>query len=49
MTRVRLDKIILGTDPVAVDAYGAPLINLKALDVPMIVKAAAWGLGQPGP
>ena len=43
----RLDKIILGTDPVAVDAYGAPMVNLKASDVLMIVKSAEWGLGQP--
>jgi uncharacterized protein (DUF362 family) len=42
----RLDKVILGTDPVAVDAYGAPLVNLKAADVLMITKAAEWGLGR---
>jgi uncharacterized protein (DUF362 family) len=39
-------KIILGTDPVAVDAYGAPLVNLKAADVLMITASAKWGLGQ---
>ena len=43
----KLDKIIIGTDPVAGDAYGAPLVNLKADDVQMIVKAAEFGLGQP--
>jgi uncharacterized protein (DUF362 family) len=42
----RLDKIILGTDPVAVDAYGAPFVDLKAADVQMIVKAVEWGLGR---
>jgi len=42
----KLDKVILGTDPVAVDAYGAPLVNLKAADVLMIAKSAEWGLGQ---
>jgi uncharacterized protein (DUF362 family) len=42
----RLDKIIIGTDPVAVDAYGAPLVGLKAEDVLMITRAAEWGLGQ---
>ena len=42
----RLDKVILGTDPVAVDAYGAPLVGLKAADVLMIAKSAEWGLGQ---
>ena len=42
----KADKVILGTDPVAVDAYGAPLVNLKAADVLMIAKSAEWGLGQ---
>ena len=42
----RLDKIILGTDPVAVDAYGAPFVNLRAADVQMIVKSVEWGLGR---
>jgi uncharacterized protein (DUF362 family) len=42
----KLNKVILGTDPVAVDAYGAPLVNLKAADVLMIAKSAEWGLGQ---
>lgn len=42
----KFDKIILGTDPVAVDAYGAPLVNLKAADVQMIVKSAEFGLGR---
>ena len=42
----KLDKIILGTDPVAVDAFGAPLVNLKAADVLMITKSVEWGLGR---
>jgi uncharacterized protein (DUF362 family) len=42
----KLDKVILGTDPVAVDAYGAPFVNLKPADVLMIAKSAEWGLGQ---
>jgi uncharacterized protein (DUF362 family) len=42
----RLDKVVLGTDPVAVDAYCAPFVNLKADDVLMIVKSAEWGLGR---
>jgi len=42
----RPNKVILGTDPVAVDAYGAPFVNLKAADVLMITKSAEWGLGQ---
>ncbi len=43
----KFDKVIIGTDPVAVDAYGAPLINLKAADVLMIVRSAEFGVGQP--
>jgi len=39
-------KVILGTDPVAVDAYGAPLVNLRAADVLMITRSFEWGLGQ---
>ncbi|NLH77745.1 MAG: DUF362 domain-containing protein [Acidobacteria bacterium] len=42
----RLDKVVLGPDPVAVDAYAAPFVNLKAADVLMITKSAAWGLGR---
>lgn len=42
----RLDKVLIGTDPVAMDAYGAPFVGLKAVDVPMIVKAAELGLGR---
>jgi uncharacterized protein (DUF362 family) len=43
----KLDKVLIGPDPVAVDAYGAPFVGLKAVDVAMIVKAAEFGLGQP--
>ena len=39
-------KVILGADPVAVDSYGAPLVNLKAADVLMITKSVEWGLGR---
>jgi uncharacterized protein (DUF362 family) len=42
----KLNKIILGADPVAVDAYGAPLVNLKAADVLMITKSVEWGIGR---
>jgi len=42
----KLNKIILGADPVAVDAYGAPLVNLKAADVLMIAKSVEWGIGR---
>jgi uncharacterized protein (DUF362 family) len=39
-------KVILGTDPVAVDAYGAPLVNLNPADVLMITKSVEWGIGR---
>jgi len=42
----KLDKVILGTDPVAVDAFGAPMVDLKAADVLMITRSADWGLGR---
>jgi len=42
----KLDKVVLGADPVAADAYCAPFVNLKAADVLMIVKAVEWGLGR---
>lgn len=42
----KLNKVILGTDPVAVDSYGAPLVNLRAADVLMITKSVEWGIGR---
>jgi len=42
----KLDKVILRTDPVAVDAFGAPMVDLKAADVLMITRSADWGLGR---
>jgi uncharacterized protein (DUF362 family) len=42
----KLNKIILGADPVAVDSYGATLVNLKAADVLMIAKSVEWGIGR---
>jgi uncharacterized protein (DUF362 family) len=42
----KLGKVILGTDPVAVDAYGSPFINLKAADVLMITRSVEAGLGR---
>ena len=42
----KLNKVILGTDPVAVDSYGAPLVNLKPADVLMITKSVEWGIGR---
>ncbi|OGD19272.1 MAG: hypothetical protein A2W03_13075 [Candidatus Aminicenantes bacterium RBG_16_63_16] len=42
----KLDKVILGTDPVAVDAYSAPFVDLKAPDVLMITRSAEAGVGR---
>jgi uncharacterized protein (DUF362 family) len=42
----KIDKVVLGPDPVAVDAYAAPFVNLKAADVLMITKSAEWGIGR---
>lgn len=42
----RLDKVVLGADPVAVDACGAPFVDLKAADVLMITKSAEAGVGR---
>ncbi len=40
-------KVVAGTDPVAVDAYGCTFLGLTAEKVAMIGMAAAHGLGQP--
>jgi uncharacterized protein (DUF362 family) len=37
--------LILGTDPVAVDAFGATLLDKTAADLPFIAKAEALGAG----
>jgi len=42
----KLNKVILGADPVAVDSYGSPLVNLRAADVLMITKSVEWGIGR---
>ena len=42
----KLNKVIVGADPVAVDAYGAPFVNLKAADVLMITKSVEAGIGR---
>jgi uncharacterized protein (DUF362 family) len=39
------DTLIAGTDPVAVDAFGATLLGKTAADLPFIAKAAALGAG----
>ena len=39
-------RVVVGADPVAIDAYGAGLIGRNAGDIAMIQKAAAHGLGK---
>lgn len=42
----RLDTVIAGTDPVAVDAFGATLFGIAGRDIPHVVQAARLGLGE---
>ncbi|MDH7601676.1 MAG: DUF362 domain-containing protein [Armatimonadota bacterium] len=44
-----VDKVIVGTDPVAVDAYGAALFGLQPKEVSHILIAAQMGLGSLNP
>jgi len=39
-------RVVVGADPVAVDAYGAGLIGRSAADIAMIQKAAGHGIGK---
>lgn len=39
------NTMIVGTDPVAADAFGATLLGMRADDLPYITKAAATGAG----
>ncbi|MGQ9454909.1 MAG: DUF362 domain-containing protein [Armatimonadota bacterium] len=41
-----LDRVIVGTDPVAVDAYGATLFGLRPDEIAHIVFAARMGVGK---
>jgi len=43
---LRPGKIVAGTDPVAVDAYGVTLHSRKPKDVVMLAKAIAAGVGR---
>jgi uncharacterized protein (DUF362 family) len=43
---LKLDKVVAGTDPVAVDAYCVTLHNRKPAEVVMLAKAAAAGAGH---
>ncbi len=40
------DTVIAGTDPVAVDAYGATPFGISGHDVPHVVHASRRGLGE---
>ncbi|MBI5191802.1 MAG: DUF362 domain-containing protein [Nitrospirae bacterium] len=40
-----LNTVVAGTDPVAVDAFGATLFGITANDVPHVMNAARLGLG----
>ncbi len=42
----RMDTVIAGTDPVAVDSYGATLFGVGGVDVPSVVYAHENGLGE---
>lgn len=41
-----MNTVVAGTDPVAVDAFGATLFGITAADVPHIIHAAKLGLGE---
>lgn len=42
----RLNTVVAGTDPVAVDSFGATLFGITAKDVPHVVNAYKLGLGE---
>jgi uncharacterized protein (DUF362 family) len=39
-------KVVVGSDPVALDCHGAGLLGLDGAQVSMVRKAAAHGLGE---
>ena len=43
---VHTNRMLLGTDPVQMDAYGCRLMGLKLEDVPYIQLAEQWGAGK---
>jgi len=43
---VHTNRMLLGTDPVQMDAYGCQLMGLKLEDVPYIQLAEQWGAGK---
>lgn len=42
----KMDTVIAGTDPVAVDSYGATLFGITGIDVPHVLYAHKAGLGE---
>jgi uncharacterized protein (DUF362 family) len=47
LTSVRvMNRVIAGTDPVAVDSYGATLFGMKGTDIGHIARAYEMGLGE---
>ena len=42
----RLDTVVAGSDPVAIDAYGATLLGMKGEDLRFVREAAERGLGR---
>jgi uncharacterized protein (DUF362 family) len=39
-------KVIAGTDPVAIDSYGATLFGYKQRDILVLIKAYEHGVGE---
>ena len=42
----KMDMIVAGTDPVAVDAFGASCLEMSPADILTVVKASEYGLGE---
>ena len=43
---IQTNRMLLGTDPVQIDAYGCRLMGLRLEDVPYIQLAEQWGAGS---
>ena len=42
----RIDTVVAGTDPVAVDSFAATLFGIAGADLPHVVRSARLGLGE---
>jgi hypothetical protein len=42
----KLDTLIVGVDPVAIDSYGATLFGMKGSDLGYVTRGHSRGLGQ---